>query len=143
MAGKANEAGGTPPEAVISIIGPGMRVVGDCETEGTIRVEGRVEGSVKTGKAVVVAKGGVVEGDIITQDAVISGTVLGTVNAESRLELQETARIEGEVRARRMQLDEGAELSGRVQVGEESLAKDRPRARVGSPPELHAGQEVS
>ena len=35
----------TPPEAVISIIGPGMRVVGDCETAGTLRIEGAVEGA--------------------------------------------------------------------------------------------------
>jgi cytoskeletal protein CcmA (bactofilin family) len=41
-------------EGVISIIGPGMRVVGDCETEGTLRIEGSVEGTVRAGKAVVV-----------------------------------------------------------------------------------------
>ena len=48
----------------------------------------------------------------------ISGTIEGTVNAESRLELQATCRIEGEVYARRMQLEEGAILNGRVHMGE-------------------------
>lgn len=108
---------GAPLEAVISIIGPGMRVVGDCETDGTVRIEGVVEGAVRAGKAVVVGKDGKVKGDITTQDAVISGTVQGTLSAESRLELQATARIEGEVRARRMQLEEGAVLNGTVQMG--------------------------
>ena len=41
---------GAPPESVISLIGPGMRVVGDCETDGTIRIEGMVEGSVRLEK---------------------------------------------------------------------------------------------
>ncbi len=109
---------GTPPEAVISIIGPGMKVIGDCRTDGTVRVEGRVEGSVTAGKAVVVGKEGVVDGDISTQDAVISGSVIGTLVAESRLELQATCRIEGSVRARRMQLEEGALLNGTVEMGE-------------------------
>lgn len=109
---------GAAPETVISIIGPGMKVIGDCETDGTIRVEGTVEGSIRAGKAVVVGKDGLVEGDIITQDAVISGRVVGTLTAESRLELQVTSRIEGEVRARRMQLEEGAMLNGTVQMGE-------------------------
>lgn len=108
---------GTPMETVISIIGPGMRVVGDCETDGTIRVEGSVKGSLKAGKAVVVGKDGVVDGDIATQDAVISGRVTGTLVAESRLELQATCRVEGEVRARRMQLEEGAVLNGTVTMG--------------------------
>jgi len=108
---------GAPMESVISIVGPGMKVIGDCETDGTIRIEGAVEGSVKAGKAVVVGKDGTVKGDISTQDAVISGSVVGTVTADSRLELQATARIEGEIRARRMQLEEGAILNGTVQMG--------------------------
>lgn len=111
------KSNGTPPEAVISIIGPGMRVVGDCETDGTVRIEGTVEGSVRAGKAVVVGKDGLVDGDVATQDAVISGRVVGTVTAESRLELQATCRIEGRVRARRMQLEEGALLNGTVEMG--------------------------
>ena len=109
---------GAPPESVISLIGPGMRVVGDCETDGTIRIEGMVEGSVRAGKAVVVGKDGVVSGDIAPQDAVISGTVNGTLVADSRLELQATSRIEGDVRARRLQLEEGAIFNGTVHMGD-------------------------
>jgi cytoskeletal protein CcmA (bactofilin family) len=111
---------GNSQDTVISIVGPGMRVTGDCETDGTVRIEGQVDGSVRAGKAVVVGKDGLVEGDITTQDAVISGRVLGTVVAESRLELQATCRIEGRVLARRMQLEEGALLNGTVEMGEVS-----------------------
>lgn len=105
-------------EGVISIIGPGMRVTGDCETEGTLRIEGIVEGTVRAGKAVVVGKDGVVQGDINTQDAVIGGRVTGTVTAESRLELQATCVIDGEIRARRIKLDEGGKMNGKVLMGE-------------------------
>jgi len=108
--------GGAPPETVISIIGPGMKIVGDCRTDGTIRVEGTVEGTVQAGKAVVIGKQGVVRGDVLTQDAVISGRVEGKVVAESRLELQATCHIEGEIQTRRMQLEEGAVLNGTVQM---------------------------
>lgn len=116
---------GAPPETVISIVGPGMKVTGDCETDGTIRVEGVVDGSIRAGKAVVVGKEGLVEGDILTQDAVVSGRVVGTVVAESRLELQATCRIEGQVRARRMQLEEGALLNGTVEMGETRVDDER------------------
>lgn len=115
---------GAPLESVISIIGPGMKLIGDCETDGTIRIEGVVEGSIKAGKAVVVGKDGQVHGDITTQDAVISGSVVGTVSAESRLELQATARIDGEIRARRMQLEEGAILNGTVQMSGKGTKPD-------------------
>lgn len=117
---------GTPPETVISIVGPGMTVVGDCETDGTLRIEGTIRGSVRAGKAVVVGKDGVVEGDVTTQDAVIAGRIVGTVAAESRLELQATSRIEGEIRARRMQLEEGAMLNGTVSMGNQERGDGTP-----------------
>jgi cytoskeletal protein CcmA (bactofilin family) len=113
---------------VISIIGPGMSVIGDCTTDGTIRIEGRVEGSVRAGKAVVIGKDGVVEGDVSTQDALISGTVRGSLVAASRLEVQAHAHIDGEVRAKRMQLEEGAVLNGTVQMGDTSPGGTSPEA---------------
>lgn len=115
---KENEALQPGREGVISIIGPGMRVVGDCESEGTLRIEGKVEGSVRAGKAVVVGKDGIVDGDIFTQDAVVGGRVTGSISAESRLELQATCSVEGEIRARRIKLEEGGRLNGNVSIGE-------------------------
>jgi cytoskeletal protein CcmA (bactofilin family) len=124
---------------MISIIGPGMKVIGDCETDGTVRIEGTVKGSVRAGKAVVVGKDGLVDGDIATQDAVVSGRVQGTLVAESRLELQATSHVEGEVRARRMQLEEGAVLNGTVSMGE--AAAGRPTiAGAPSEPVLVVGE---
>ncbi|MEJ2503282.1 MAG: polymer-forming cytoskeletal protein [Gemmatimonadota bacterium] len=119
-------------ESVISIIGPGMHVTGDCKTEGTLRVEGTVEGTVRAGKAVVVGKEGVVDGDIVTQDAVIGGRVAGSIRAESRLELQATCIVEGEIQARRIKLEEGGTVNGTVKVGETSVAGSP--ARRGTPP---------
>ncbi len=105
-----------PAEELISLIGPGMTIVGSCDTEGSIRIEGTVQGDVRAGKAVVVGKEGLVEGDIFTQDAVVAGRVKGAVRAEQRLEAQATSRIEGEVLAARLQLEEGAVLNGSVQM---------------------------
>jgi cytoskeletal protein CcmA (bactofilin family) len=125
---------GSPPESVISIIGPGMKVVGDCQTDGTIRVEGVVSGSIQAGKAVVVGREATVEGDITTQDAVIAGAVHGTLVAASRLELQATSRIEGDVRARRMHLEEGAILNGTVQMGEFHAETEAPSPQPAEAP---------
>jgi cytoskeletal protein CcmA (bactofilin family) len=114
-------------EGVISIIGPGMRVVGDCQTDGTLRIEGTVEGTVRAGKAVVLGKDGVVDGDITTQDAVIGGRVTGSITAESRLELQASCMVEGQVKARRIKLDEGGTVNGTVQIGDITTGANAPR----------------
>lgn len=131
---KERSGNGLAPDAVISIIGPGMKVIGDCETDGTIRIEGVVQGSVRAAKAVVIGKDGLVAGDVVTQDAVVSGRVKGTLTAESRLELQATCEIEGEVRTRRMQLEEGAVLNGTVEMGVAS-ADARPRVAEAKAPD--------
>jgi cytoskeletal protein CcmA (bactofilin family) len=124
-------------DSIISIVGSGMTIQGDCETEGTIRIEGTIHGSIKAGKAVVIGKSGVVNGDIATQDAVISGRVVGTLVAASRLELQATCHIDGEVHTRRMQLEEGAVLNGSVHMntdpGQRGTAGAPPPTRSGGP----------
>ena len=104
-------------DKVISIIGPGMHIVGDCDTTDTVRIEGRIEGSVRAEKAVVIGKGGHVTGDIQTQDAVIAGTVRGALDVDSRLELQATCLVDGEIRATRLKLDEGGVVNGNVSIG--------------------------
>lgn len=124
----AKEQTGPQSAGAISIIAPGTKIIGDCESDGTLRIEGIVEGKVRAGKAVVVGKDGVVKGDIETQDAVIGGHVTGTVIAESRLELQATCVIDGEVRARRVKLDEGGKINGQIQMNDAV-------GRAGPPPQ--------
>lgn len=124
---------GTPSDAVISIIAAGMKVVGDCTTDGTLRVEGTVEGTVKAGKAVVIGKDGLVDGHVHTQDAVVGGRITGSLTAASRLELQATAQVDGEVRARRMQLEEGAVLNGNVTMGENAAKAPTPSGPPSGP----------
>ena len=132
---KERHTGTSTTESVISIVGPGMKVVGDLETDGTLRIEGVVEGSVRAAKAVVIGKEGSVNGDVHAQDAVIAGRVVGRVVAESRLELQATSTVEGEVFARRLQLDEGAVVNGPLKMGDvasvPSRTDDRGATRAG------------
>lgn len=132
---REREVGSSPPEQVISIIGPGMKITGDCDTNGAVRVEGTVQGNIRAGKAVVVGKDGLVEGDVSTQDAVISGRVKGSLRAESRLEVQAASRLEGEIQAGRMQVEEGAVINGTVKIGKGVAEATLPTNRPGKAPE--------
>ncbi len=118
-------------DPVISFIGPGLRITGDCESSDTIRIEGTVEGGVRAKKAVVVGKQGRVTGDIETADAKIAGTVQGKLDIASRLELGASAVIDGEIRAARMLLEEGGVVSGSVRVGGEAVTKPKGAATAG------------
>jgi hypothetical protein len=68
-------ASGTGREAVpgLSTIGAGMRVAGDISADGVVKIEGSVTGTVRAAKQVLVARGGEVEGDVVSREAIIGG----------------------------------------------------------------------
>src|SRR2546426_8463005 len=77
--------GAPESEAGLSIIGAGMRVEGDIVAEGVVKIEGTVVGTVRAGRQVLVAKGGEVEGDVITKEAIIGGAGSGGGRAAERI----------------------------------------------------------
>lgn len=133
-------------DRVISIIGPGMSVVGDCKSSGSIRIEGVVDGTVQSDKAVVIGKDARVGGDVTSQEGVIAGTVSGTVRVGGRLEVHATGTIDGEMHADRLQLEEGSKVNGIVKVGRmepaPSAAADRQEGPAGSKVAKGRGGEI-
>jgi cytoskeletal protein CcmA (bactofilin family) len=105
-----------------SIIASDMTVVGDLETEGVVRIEGRVRGAVRVGQQVLVAAGAVIEGDLHTQEAVIAGQVSGAIYAKDRVELQASAVVAGDILTPRIAIVEGARVSGEVKMDMEQTA---------------------
>jgi cytoskeletal protein CcmA (bactofilin family) len=99
-----------------SIIASDMAVIGDLETEGVVRIEGKVKGSVRVGSQILVAQGAIIEGDLHTQEAVIAGTVTGGIHASDRVELQETAVVSGDIHTARIAIVEGAKVTGEVKM---------------------------
>lgn len=99
-----------------SIIASDMTVIGDLETEGVVRIEGRVKGTVRVGGQVLVAAGAVIEGDLHTQEAVVAGQVSGAIMARERVELQATAIVAGDIHTPRIAVVEGARVSGEVKM---------------------------
>ena len=102
----------------LSIIGTGLRVEGDLSSDGVVKVEGTVVGTVRASRQVLVAKGGVVEGDIVTREAIIGGEVRGGIGAEERVELQATSVVHGDITTKRLFVQEGGEINGVIHMGE-------------------------
>jgi len=106
------------PEAngAVSTIGPGLRVIGNCITDGAIHVDGFVEGSIKAGE-VVVEKGGIVQGDIQTQNLIVAGQVSGNIAARGRAEFKASCHVEGDILSPRIKIEEGGRIDGRLHMG--------------------------
>lgn len=126
--------GNSPGVAGLSIIGLGMTIHGDVETAGVVKVEGIVNGHVTAGQQVLVAKGGQIDGDVDTGEAVVGGSVHGAVRAALRVEIQAGAVVHGDVTTKRISVAEGAVLNGAIRMGDgEELAKAVPPRPVVQP----------
>jgi len=127
LGSKKAEAEGAPAPAGLSIIAVGMAVHGDLDSNGTVKVEGTVDGNVATRAQILVAKGGVVQGDLEAREAIVGGTVTGSIRALERVEIQTGAAVDGDITTRRIMVAEGASLNG-------TYGWARPRCRSGQPP---------
>ena len=125
LGSKKAEAEGAPAPAGLSIIAVGMAVHGDLDSNGTVKVEGTVDGNVATRAQILVAKGGVVQGDLEAREAIVGGTVTGSIRALERVEIQTGAAVDGDITTRRIMVAEGASLNGLVRMGEAAL-QERP-----------------
>lgn len=103
-------------EAALSIIATGMRITGDVETSGVLKVDGEITGSIIGARQVLLGKGGTVRGSIGAGEVVVGGTVEGSVVARERLELQASAAIDGDIETRSIIVVEGARINGRVRM---------------------------
>lgn len=123
--------GGPDSESGLSIIGTGMRVEGDITADGVVKVEGIIVGTVRAGRQVLVAKGGLVEGDIVSREAIIGGEVRGGIQATERVELQGTSVVHGNIATRRLFVQEGGEINGILRMGADA-EQGETRAVAGS-----------
>ena len=110
-------SGGGDAEAALSIIAAGMEVVGDIVAEGIVKVEGAVRGNLRVARQVLVAKGGLVEGDIQTREAIIGGEVRGAISASHRIEIQPASVVHGDLATPMLLVQEGGEVNGVLRMG--------------------------
>jgi cytoskeletal protein CcmA (bactofilin family) len=118
---KNESMGGTS----LSVIAVGATITGELESDGIVKIEGRVVGSVKAARQVLIAKGGVIDGDILTDEAIIGGEVRGGIYAERRTEIQADSKISGDIVTQSIIVHEGGEVNGYINMGNPETVRER------------------
>lgn len=89
-------------------IAQGTTLKGDIDSQGSFRIEGKVEGNISTVGKIVIGKTGYVEGSIKAEYADIEGKFAGEITINSTLTLRATAIIEGHVITEKLSVEPGA-----------------------------------
>lgn len=91
-----------------NIIAQGTKIVGDIASQGPFRIDGAIEGNVKTSGKVVVGKSGFIKGTLQGENADFEGKFSGKLILSGTLSLKSTAHIEGEVHTSKLAVEPGA-----------------------------------
>ncbi len=94
-----------------NIIGKNTSIVGDVISEGDFRIDGKVEGTIKTAGRVVIGKSGSAKGKIECNNADIEGKFSGELIVNTLLTLKATANISGDVVISKLSVEPGAEFN--------------------------------
>jgi len=94
-----------------NIIGSNTTIVGDINSQGDFRIDGKVEGNIKTAGRVVIGKDGSASGKIECTNADIEGKFSGELFVENLLTLKSSAKIAGDVVINKLSVEPGAEFN--------------------------------
>jgi len=125
-------------EEVRTIIADDVEINGSIKCSGGIKMAGKINGDVTTAGDVSVEKGAAIKGNVIAASVVVHGMIKGNITAKERIELKGAARVSGDIKARRLVVEEGVSLVGKFEItpvestgGEAVLDMDTPAAGSG------------
>jgi len=107
----------TEMTASVNMIGAGTIITGNIVSNGDIRIDGTLKGSVNTEGKVVLGREGMIEGDVICKDADVSGIIKAKITVSQLLSLKTTAKLNGDIITNKLSIEPGAAFSGSCSMG--------------------------
>ena len=114
----------------INIITDGTIIKGDITASGDFRLDGTLEGNIQLNGKLVVGDSGVVNGNVLCQNANIIGSVNGNLSVKELLSLHATARVRGDILINKLSIEPGAVFTGKCRMLDEVRQQQEAEARA-------------
>ena len=113
------------PDASAAFITEGSEVVGTCSFNGSVILDGRVNGDIRATGTLSIARAGRVEARLHAPIVIVEGEVVGSIVAAERIELRAEARVYGDLETAVLVIEEGAVFEGQTRppVGQGAEAR--------------------
>jgi len=109
----------------INLFGAGTVVKGEITSNGDFRIDGTLIGTINSKGKVVIGTTGVVEGEIICQNADISGVIKARITVAELLALKSTAQLNGDIITNKLSVEPGAKFSGACNMNGTSPQREK------------------
>tara|TARA_B110000196_G_scaffold313699_1_gene320762 strand:+ start:527 stop:949 length:423 start_codon:yes stop_codon:yes gene_type:complete len=103
--------------SAVNAIGQGSIIKGDIITQGDLRIDGTLTGSITTKGRLVLGETGLVEGEVVCQNALIAGTLKAKIQVHELLSLKTTANLLGDIITNKLAIEPGANFTGSCSMG--------------------------
>ena len=112
---------GKKHDAISTFLGTDASIDGTIEFQGTIRLDGKVNGKIKSSEGtVIVGDKAVLDAEVVVGTAIVMGEVIGTIDAAERIEVYPPGRITGDIQAPVISIEEGGVLNGNCTIKDRS-----------------------
>lgn len=106
-----------PKSTAESIIASDVEIVGNIKAGGPVQLHGKLQGDLDCSGDVTVGSSAEIKGHTTCASASVAGSAHGNITARERIQLLATARVHGDIKAKRLTVEEGVTLVGRSDVG--------------------------
>ncbi|HMW61617.1 MAG TPA: polymer-forming cytoskeletal protein [Leptospiraceae bacterium] len=103
-------------DSMNSVIGPGSIFEGKFYISGSLKIDGKFEGEIKTEDALVVGETGKIKTNITAKNVVVAGTMIGNIQAESEVRLEKSGKLLGDITAPMLNIQPGVIAKGTITI---------------------------
>jgi cytoskeletal protein CcmA (bactofilin family) len=119
-------SGTTEQSEISAFLGKGTEFKGVLSFEGTIRVDGKIDGEVISKDTLIAGDGAFLQGEISVGTIISSGKVVGNINASQQVHLLAPANIQGNIKTPKLIIEEGVTFDGKCEMaGEKKSAEQK------------------
>jgi len=117
----AGKSGSTAPPVsakASACVSQGIKIKGEVTGSEDLFIDGTIDGKINLADSVLtVGPNATVKAEITSRELVIRGRTEGKLTASERIQIWHTARVQGDLKAERISIEEGAELHGKLEAG--------------------------
>lgn len=99
---------------------------GEIQSEGTVHVHGRFEGSIRARKDIYIAGEADLDATLTAESVIVAGLAKGTIRCDARFEVLPSGRVTGDIQAPTLVVHEGATVSGQLRMGAPDATEAKP-----------------
>ena len=115
-----------------------VEISGTIKCAGPVRIDAKLEGDLTCGGDAVIGKSATIKGNLTVNSIIVEGAIIGNITAKDRIEFKSSAKITGDIKGKRLAVEDGASFIGKSEVNPSGAPVAQipvtPKADVISPP---------